>query len=131
MSKMSESFIGEYQFMATFFIKYNFWLLQFWNRVITKMVSNFWQHLLSQHYSYQKKHVATFGFLVKMNLVSTVVHINSTTLIWLLTVTKCKNLTPNYIAVNEFSNQWTLNGETWHFTRYSQTMPGQEIVSSF
>ena len=33
-----------------------------------------------------KKHFSTFDFLVKMKLVSTVVHINSTILIWLMTV---------------------------------------------
>ena len=66
-----------YQFRITLFDNFNFGITLF-----TKMASNFCQHNITDNY--QKKHFATSNVLVKMNLVPNVVHINVTTLIWLM-----------------------------------------------
>jgi hypothetical protein len=57
-----------------------------------------------------KKHFATFDFLVKMNLVSTVVHINSTTLITRLDVLRNQPIKLfQVVSTSELHEYWWNN----------------------
>ena len=67
--------IEEYQFRTTFFVKYIFLCINFKMNLLLKWRLIFCNNVLSQ---YKNKHFSTFDFFVKMNLVSTVRHINVT-----------------------------------------------------
>ena len=65
--------------LGIFFDNFNFKSI-----LLLKWCPIFGDTVLFHRYRYKKKHFAIFDFLVKMSLVLDVVHINATTLIWLL-----------------------------------------------
>ena len=57
--------------------------LLYWQWIF-KMTSNFWRYCAISALQISKNYFARFDFFVEMKLVSTEVHINAKTLIWLL-----------------------------------------------